>query len=178
MSVKIKTDKTKAMVREVMQLTRARVLVGVPGDAEPHLGSGSSGENERKPETTGAPPPPINNAALAFIHNGGSPQNNIPARPFMEPGVKAVQDQLADEAIKGARAALDGSKGAGYKALTRMGLLAQAAIRKKITDGPFEALADRTIEARKRRGRKGTKPLIDTGQLRNSINFVIRSKMG
>jgi hypothetical protein len=70
----------------------------------------------------------------------------------------------------------------------------QNAVRTKITDGPFAPLADSTLRARARRGRKGAvaelksraqgnapnnanaKPLIDTGQLRKSITYVVRKK--
>jgi hypothetical protein len=33
-----------------------------------------------------------------------------------------------------------------------------------------------TLERRRAKGRTGTKPLIDTGQLRNAITYVLRKK--
>jgi hypothetical protein len=37
-------------------------------------------------------------------------------------------------------------------------------------------LAERTLAARKARGRTGEKPLIDTGQLRNAVTFVVQAR--
>ena len=73
-------------------------------------------------------------------------------------------------------------------------------MRAKIMDGPFVPLAPATILARLRRGRPGRinssiygrgaiasdehdaatgmRPLVDTGALRNSINYVIRTVKG
>src|SRR5260363_213287 len=64
----------------------------------------------------------------------------------------------------------------------------------KMTEGPFKPRAESTLQARARRGRIGAaielerrrrghtpenanaKPLIDTGQLRKSITYVVRKK--
>jgi hypothetical protein len=61
-------------------------------------------------------------------------------------------------------------------AQNKAGLIAESSVRKKINEGPFEPLAPKTLQERKRRGRTGEKPLIDTGQLRNSVTYVIRPK--
>ena len=107
---------------------------------------------------------------------------NIPARPFMRPGIMEVKDFIAKELEKGARGAMNGDAGAVDIALNRAGLKAQASIRGKINEGIAPELAPSTLaarrarRARRARGRTGTKPLVDTGQLRNSINYVVRKK--
>lgn len=133
------------------------VLVGVPAD-----------KTTRKDVMT--------NASLAYIHDQGSPAANIPARPFMRPGIMEVKDFIAKELEKGARGAMHGDAGAVDIALNRAGLKAQASIRGKINEGIAPELAESTLAARRARGRTGTKPLVDTGQLRNSINYVVRKK--
>ena len=133
------------------------VLVGVPAD-----------KITRKDVMT--------NASLAYIHDQGSPAANIPARPFMRPGIMEVKDFIAKELEKGARGAMNGDAGAVDIALNRAGLKAQASIRGKINEGIAPELAPSTLAARRARGRTGTKPLVDTGQLRNSINYVVRKK--
>lgn len=140
------------------------VLVGVPAikaarDAEVDYGNG-----------------PINNAALAYIHNFGSPAANIPARPFMEPGIKNVSRQITDLFQRAAEAALEGEPVKVLELLNAAGIVAATGIKAKITSGPFAALAAVTLRLRRKRGRTGTRPLIDTGQLRNSITYVVRKK--
>ena len=154
------------------------VLVGVPAE-----------KAQRKEENQ-----PMNNATLAYIHDNGSPAANIPARPFMRPGIYAAQDKITGALRAGAVQALDGKTAAVERSLNIAGLTAQSSIRGVINEGIAPPLADSTLEARARRGSKsakhelnarsqgmtlgnaGAKPLIDTGQLRNSINYVVRRK--
>ncbi|MDD1617199.1 MAG: hypothetical protein LUQ28_12105, partial [Methylococcaceae bacterium] len=59
--------------------------------------------------------------------------------------------------------------------LTKAGIVAQNSVKATITKGEgFEPLAESTIKARQRKGFKGTKPLIRTGQLRNSITYIVK----
>lgn len=118
--------------------------------------------------------PAMNNATLAYIHDNGSPAANIPARPFMRPGIESVKGRIATSLEKGALAVMHNESNGVEKALHIAGLTAQSAIRSKINQGIEPALAESTLAARRARGRQGTKPLIDTGQLRNSINYVVR----
>lgn len=138
----------------------------------------------------------ITNAALGYIHDNGAPEQNIPARPFMLPGITNAQDAIT--AKLGQILTAVAVKGAGVnvvaQGMTQVGLLGKRAIQNKINEGIDPALAESTLKARARRGRKGAilelanrekgippsvllaKPLIDTGQLRNAVNYVIRSR--
>lgn len=149
-------------MKALTALTRKDVLVGVP-----------EGTRQRRSG-------PINNAALAYIHDNGSPQQNIPQREFLRPGIKMVQDDIATRFRQTARKALDGNVEDVEKGLNAAGLIAQKAVRRKITVGPFAPLKSATIKARSRRhkGRTSKKvtPLLDTGQLRHAVNFVIADK--
>ena len=165
--------------RQFGELTNNEVLVGVPSDETDRQESGA-----------------MTNATLAYIHDNGSPAQNIPARPFMRPGIDNAKERLAKVFKRGAERILDGDQNAEMEALHAAGLIAQASIRAVINAGIAPPLADSTLRARmrKRRGRIGArlelesraagnpagmanvKPLIDTGQLRNSINYVIRTR--
>lgn len=168
-------DKVADVAAGISMLVGTRVMVGVPAE-----------KAERKDGE------PITNAALAYIHEHGAPEANIPARPFLMPGIEAEKAAITSGLKVAGQAALDGKPGTVDRAFHAVGLKGQAAIRKKITDGPFAPLADSTVKARARRGRKGAKqelanrrsgqapsadlvkPLIDRGELRNSISYVIR----
>jgi len=177
--LKITKDNVAAVLKGINSLVANQVLVGIP-----------STEAERDDEESG----PINNAPLGYIHDNGSPANNIPARPFLREGINDAKDRILKELNKGAQAALDGKSKQADQALKAAGMAAQNAVRARINSGAFEPLSDATLKARARRGRKGAmlelesraagnapgnanaKPLIDTGQLRNSITYVIRKK--
>ena len=152
----VKLDKLPEVIEGILSLVECEVLVGVPESKAP-----------RKDE-------PITNAALAYIHENGSPARNIPARPFLRPGIAMVKGEIVKLLQEVASKALDGKKDMALSYLKRVGFAAVKGVQAKITDGPFAPLAQSTLASRRSRGFKGTKPLIVTGQLRRSITYVIR----
>lgn len=160
MSVKITVDRLHEILNAVKHLSSMDVYVGVPESAGEHDGS------------------EISNAQLAYLMDKGSPANNIPARPFLYEGIADAQKQVADQLGKAAEQALDGHADKAETFLNAAGLVAQNAVKNRITEGDFAPLKPATIKARKRQGFAGTKPLVHTGQLRNSITYVVTKKGG
>jgi hypothetical protein len=159
--VSLKIDRFAAFQKSIKSLTANKVLVGIPDE-----------NADRKPDPDD--PAPITNAGIGYIMEKGAPEKNIPARPWLEPGVASAKAPITDRLHKTAMKALDGDVMATRAGLSGVGLIAQSAVRAKITEGPFAPLAPATLADRLRRGRTGEKPLIDTGQLRQAVNFVIR----
>jgi hypothetical protein len=178
MSLKTK-DRSKAVIAALRMLTDREVLVGIP--------------REKAMRQEGEP---INSAALGYIHEFGSPARNIPARPFLHPGVASIRDEAVKRFAAGARAAMGGDSAAMSKTLDDVGLLAQRAVRLRIAEGIAPPLTLAALESRLRRHkrRKGLReeierrkagegpspedstPLVDTGQLKNAIAYVIRER--
>jgi len=157
--VQLKQIGSSAKIQQGVRLLTAReVLAGVPANTAPRKGD------------------PINNATLLYIHDQGSPARGIPQREVLRPGIRDAKVEIVARLQQGARLALNGDKVGVEKALTAAGLIAQKSIRQKINTGPFTPLKPATLAARRRRGRTGTKPLIDTGALRQAINFVVVDK--
>lgn len=159
-NIKVTIDRVPQIARSLRALAEQRVMVGVPGD-----------KAGRKPE---AGEGPINNAALMKIHEDGAPEVNIPARPVVGPTIKDSKATILAGLELAGDKALTGDTPGMMKALNALGLTMQNRMRKKITDGPFDPLSERTLAARRAKGRTGTKPLIDTGQLRRALTYVIR----
>lgn len=179
--LKITRDSLEDLRDSVKVLVENEVLVGFPEDTTTRKDDPEDRE--------------ITNAALGYIHNTGMPEQNIPAREFMESGIRDGQDKITAQLARTAKITLTKrSPVATQQGLERVGLTAQAALRRKINEGIPPPLADATLRERARRGRKGAKielqrrgdgeapstqfakPLIDTGQLRNAINYVIRKR--
>ena len=169
-----KVDRVQKMVNDILKLTGKQVLVGVPDDRNTRKDGG-----------------PIGNAALAYIHDKGSPLQGIPARPFMEPGINQAQDRINNQMLATAKSQLAGDVDGVDRHLNRAGMIAQSSIRRIINEGVgFEPIKRSTALARLRKragARKWSKdrreevmesmhPLIDTGQLRNSITYVVADK--
>ena len=163
MPVTMTKDGMAAFERAVRDLVKNQVLVGIPAE-----------DAARTPEP--GEPSPIDNATIGYINEFGAPERNIPARPHLLPGIEKVQSAISNQLRKAGEAALSGADGGVDRGLNAAGLIAQNSVRATVTEGGFTPLSERTLKARKARGRTGDKPLIDTGQYRRALTYVIRRK--
>lgn len=184
MNVKVTKDKVAATLKAIHTLVQRDVMVGIPqSDAERPDGS------------------PATNAQIGYWMEFGAPAANIPPRPFLIPGVEAAEKRVGTQLQKGAKEAIEGNDEGVLGALNGAGLAAQNSVRSQITNGEFEPLSPVTLQLRywAKGGQKingtlvgyakvlvakglesypgvSTKPLIVTGQMRNSVTYVVRKK--
>lgn len=113
-------------------------------------------------------------AALGmYLQAHGSPLWQIPPRPIIEPAIEAEEnkEKIAQELSKAATALLDGKKGEAKTCLKQAGMLGRdAAIR--WFDNPQNNWPPNAPSTKERKGSEH--PLIDTGQLKASITYVVR----
>lgn len=167
-SFKVTLDRTSELTEALRKLALSKVMVGIPEDTATRTG----GEL-------------VNNATLGYIHEHGSPINNVPPRPWLQPGVAGSKDQWSEYLKQAGQLALEGKTASVDKALQAAGITAVSAVKARITAGIPPPLAPATVAARRRRS-KGSSyrrkastssdvtPLIDTAQMLNSITYVIR----
>lgn len=173
----ITRDRTSSMLQDLERLTHKRVLVGVPEEKDDF-----KTPKAMKEERT------IGNAALAYIHDNGSPLQGIPARPFMEPGVANAKDKIDIELLAGIQDSLDGKVEEMERRLMRAGLIAQNSIKGIIREATdFEPLKQGTLtgrlrqrknykkmkEERKQELRDSMTPLRNTSSMLNAITFIL-----
>lgn len=164
--VTVTKNNVPAVLAGLKFLAETRVRVGIP-----------STKNERE-DDDGAPSP-IGNAAIGFIQENGDPEMNLPARPWLKPGVASNSDQNTKRFRAAGKAVLDGAKKKAEDLYIAIGLSNQAAVQRYMRNsGNFAPLSDRTLAARRARGRTGTKPLIDSAQLIQHVSFVITKIRG
>lgn len=159
MPVKITVDKMASIIKAINELGAKDVLVGIP-----------EANTDRKPGY------PATNALIGYVQEFGSPANNIPARPFLIPGVQDIQKPAADRLKVAAQRALSGDLSQAEKQLHVAGLMGQNSARAKINSNVQPKLSERTLAARRARGVTRENTLVDSGQLRNAITYVIRKK--
>lgn len=180
--LRVKFDGMPALKAALDILARDEVLVGFPEDT-----------TDRPPDPT-AGPDPITNATLGYIHDNGAPEANIPARPFMIPGIENANAKNTEILAKTAQYVLAGQPNKVAEGYQRVGLGTVDSIQKVIIAGIPPALADYTVRKRAAKGRKGAqaelnrraagygpslmlaKPLVDTGEMLKSINYVVRNR--
>lgn len=94
----------------------------------------------------------------------------IPARPFMDQGTEAMIADVKGEMEAVAKQA-NRREVSAEQALKKVGLFGEKSIQEAITDGTYEPNAPSTV-----RRKKSSKPLIDTGKMRQSVASVVRDR--
>lgn len=144
------------LIKALEQIAKKEIYVGIPGDTTDR--------------TDGGPP----NFLIGYWAEYGT--KNAPARPWLIPGVQDAKEPIAAQLGKAAKSALEGSPADVDKALHAAGLTAQASVKNKIVTGEFASLAPSTLANRQARGNDSDKPLIDRGELLQSVSYVIKDK--
>lgn len=113
---------------------------------------------------------------IAATHEFGSSDGHVPERSFIRSTLNVrIADELAEKVTAACKLVVTGKLDAD-KALALLGTYAASEIKNTITmneadaygEYPYPPLADSTIAA------KGSSvPLIDTGQLKNSITYEV-----
>lgn len=152
MSVKFETkDMGKAKIERELKAARKLVaLVGIPSDAKRHEDN-----------------PNIGLAEIAFIMEKGSVVNNIPARPFMQQTRQRNEKRMMGLSKKLLKAISNGSTTA-MDAIKKLGASYEGAMKRIFIEGSFAPNAPATV-----RRKKSSRPLIDTGLLRQSIKHKV-----
>jgi hypothetical protein len=185
----ITKDKVNGVVKALNDLTGKQVLVGIPEANAAREDTDHEG--------------PISNAALGYIHEFGAPGANIPARPFLIPGVRKATAGFMPHLRAAADAALKADSAKADRELVAAGLVAEASAKNEIHTGNFAPLKPSTIAARARgrgtasrreaedrymelvkagvspaaaQSEAGVRALVDTGQLAASITSIVRRK--
>lgn len=95
--------------------------------------------------------------------------SRAPARPFMRKSVDENTDKIKAMCARQLKRLAQGASAEDI--LEKIGVFQKGLIQRKIVDGTFEPNAPSTI-----RKKGSSRPLIDTGRMRQSVNFVIRRK--
>lgn len=184
-NVYITKDLLTARVTALVQLAGKQVLIGFPD-------SGKARQDPKEPT----------NAQIAYVQDQGSPAANIPARPFMTPGVTKSLP-VAEPLLKlAAEATLDGERAKAMRYLNAAGIAASSSVKNEIRTGNFVPLSPSTVAGRYRQRQTktrrateiaysqmirmgvspaaaqaatGIKPLLNTTQLLNAVTYVIRT---
>jgi phage gpG-like protein len=146
---------------QIMRHARAHSRAG----RESHVKVGILGSRGGKQTTDGG----ITVIELAAIHEFGAPRAHIPERSFIRRTMTQREQDIVRKAAGLARAYITG-KISMEQALNMLGAWAAAQIKNTITADEHipPPLKPRTIE------RKGSdRPLVDTGQLVNSITWKV-----
>lgn len=143
----------KSIVRELSKATEPHVKVGVLSDSGQYAdGNGVGGKT-------------ANLADVATWMEFGT--HTIPARPFLSQAFDSNQERVV-AFIKAQHALVVTGKKSVDDALKAIGLYFEGVVKKTMASGKFAPIKKETI-----RRKKSSKPLIDTGRLRQSITSKV-----
>lgn len=173
----------RATMDRLKKLSSQKVCVGVPKDTADRENSDVDNANLVYIHTHGVRPKAVrkgmqveinkgtkySTALQMYIHEHGSFAYQVPPRPIIEPAIESSKEDIGELLGGAAKEAAEGGDVNG--ALDKVGQEARDDVKNWFTNpkNGWTANAPSTIKA------KGSdKPLIDTGELRKSITFVIR----
>jgi hypothetical protein len=145
-----------------------------PKDHKPRTGAAKAGLKKKKPAAGAAhegSSAPQSVAEIAAHHEFGAPEANIPQRSFLRAGIDGAQSEIGTAVEELTKKVIDGAMTAEVAA-ARLGLVGVRAVQRKLIDGPFVPLSEKTIKAK-----GSSRPLIDTGQMRRSVMHEVVTDM-
>ena len=109
-----------------------------------------------------------------YVKTHGSPMLNIPPRPVLEPSIEANKQVIAKQIAIASTAAMENNPHLMEEALNKAGMIATSAAQ-----GWFENPANNWQQnAKSTIKKKGSnQPLVDTGEMRKAITYVLRDKL-
>jgi hypothetical protein len=180
-NVTIAKDLTADIKKSLEDLAKKNVCIGVPDSTE-HPDSKITNAQLMYVHTNGVRDNsmiremqhdlntmPYSAAHELYVHEHGSPLWKVPPRPILEPAMENGKEQIAELMKDAVEIALDG--GDISPALEQVGMQGQNIARDWFTN-PSNNWASNSDGTIKRKG--SDKPLIDTGELRKSITYVVK----
>ena len=179
----------ESITKKLSELTRKRVLVGVPAErsTRPEVGERINNAELLYIQSHGVRKKSMRDemqqhidagmkysaAHSLYIQSHGSPLWQIPPRPVLEPAIEDSKEPIAKQLKQSYKAALDGNNQAVDNSLHKAGMVAENAAK-----AWFENPANKwPPNSPKTIAKKGSdSPLIDTGEMRKAITHVIREE--
>lgn len=155
------TPEGKRFMKELRELAELEVRVGYQREEEED--NSDNEDNKKKPADL---------VDIALYNEFGT--GHIPSRPFMRDSVDKHIAAINHVLLVQKDALLEGAT--ARKILKEIGSFQQDLIQTEIEQGDFVANAKTTIERKKKKGPGPYIPLVDDGNLKNSVHYYIVKK--
>lgn len=108
-----------------------------------------------------------------YLQSHGSPMYHVPPRPVLEPAIASQKDAIGKLIGAASKSALEGKPSQCEANLNKAGMVAVSAARGWF-ENPANGWPPNTPYTIKKKG--SSQPLIDTGEMRKAITYVVRDK--
>lgn len=108
-----------------------------------------------------------------YLQSHGSPMYHVPPRPVLEPAIASQKEAIGKLISAASKSALEGKPAQCEANLNKAGMVAVSAARGWF-ENPANGWPPNTPYTIKKKG--SSQPLIDTGEMRKAITYVVRDK--
>ena len=115
-------------------------------------------------------------AQVGATHEFGVPERGIPKRSFLREPMKKKQKSISNFIKKKFSQVANNTISAG-KALDEMGSMGMTISRQSFTKNDWQGVTEKTKKKKSEKGNTKDNPLIDSGQLRKSITYLVERKL-
>jgi len=160
---------------ELKKVTKESLKIGVPSSKDMHTQKRDKDGNIIVDDNA-----TVSILQVAAVNEFGSSDGRIPERSFLRSTISKNKDKYKELGVKITKKLVDNPSKSLYKNLLgKLGLIAVQDVQKTIVELSEPENAESTQLKKGRslgKGKKVDNPLIDTGQLRQSITYIIDSK--
>lgn len=164
--LEVKFDLTPRIQRRLQALKERAAIVGWPGEGSPlHLERMADGSFKTHPTMTVA--------QVAAVHEFGSPEHNVPARPMLRTAAAYHAHEIGPFFAPILKRYVEG-RGEPDATMRRIGSFWKGKVRRMFiteAENTWKPLKEETLEARRAKKFFGTKKLLDTKHLRESLDY-------
>lgn len=108
-----------------------------------------------------------------YLQSHGSPMYHVPPRPVLEPAIASQKEAIGKLISAASKSALEGKTAQCEANLNKAGMVAVSAARGWF-ENPANGWPPNAPYTIKKKG--SSQPLIDTGEMRKAITYVVRDK--
>ncbi len=181
-------SKLAALRASLRELAKKEVLVGIPAEESTRKEGGDINNAELLYiHTHGVRHKEMRNEMDAHIAKGmkyskahslyirehGSPMMSVPPRPVLQPAIEANKEAIGKQIAMASKASLQGEPNECEAYLNKAGVVASSAA-KGWFENPSNGWPPNAPQTIRRKG--SNQPLIDTGEMRKAITYVVRNR--
>lgn len=179
----------ESITKKLSELTRKRVLVGVPAErsARPEVGERINNAELLYIQSHGVRKKSMRDemqkhidagmkysaAHSLYIQSHGSPLWHIPPRPVLEPAIEAYKKPIANQLKEATKAAIEGNMQKAESFMEKAGQMGED-VSKAWFENPANKWPPNSPKTIRMKGSDA--PMRDTGEMRKAITHVIREE--
>lgn len=159
-------DLTSELKYKLNQLAQREIAVGIPGN----VGNAKTRDSKGKVVDSDS-----SLLKVAIVHEFGAPNKNIPRRSFLISTFEENREKYSSNLTRAINDILHKDAHVNER-LQRVARIFEIDVKRKFVNNDWAQVSATRLKQKTKQGKAGTSPLIDTGNLRQSIVGIVRGR--